>query len=133
MAVNDHELAIQANCDYFDIESFNRNFDLVKNSLSCFHVNVRSCGRNLDETLLYLDELKCSFSFVVLTETWLTDESAFTNVPGYKAFHVLRQNKRGGGVTILVSGALDAGVVSSNICDLFEYICVEVRVADKKM
>ena len=71
-------------------------------------MNIRSANRNLDEFLLILKKLQLHFSVVVLTETWLNATYDWTEVPGYRAYHAIREGRSGGGVTILVRSHLSA-------------------------
>ena len=45
----------------------------MKNSLSLFHMNIRSLPKHIDELEQYLDSLKVTFSIIGLTETRLNE------------------------------------------------------------
>lgn len=89
-------------CSYYDVKDFCKQFPQGRGSLNLFHLNIRSLNKNLDELLILLDSLKTEFQVIVLSETWLNDPSEFITLDGYKDYHSVRSNGRGGGVSILV-------------------------------
>ena len=78
----------------------------TKNNLNCIHLNIRSVHQNLDEFLLNLQILGIRWNVVILSETWMKSESDFIPIPGYLAFHSVRNHKKGGGVSILIESEL---------------------------
>ena len=92
----------EGHCNNYDLDSFKSDVCVDEESISLFHLNLRSAGCHLDETLLMLDSLSAKFSVIVFTETWLNDEADSIDIPGYTSYHSVRRNKNGGGVTILV-------------------------------
>ena len=38
---------------------------------------------------------------IVCTETWFSTDTCF-DIPGYNSYHVVRENRRGGGISIFV-------------------------------
>jgi len=120
-------------CSYYN----SRNIDSVinsKNMLNLVHINIRSCSKNLDEFLILLNNLKPRFSVVILTETWLNSIHDWIDVPGYKAFHCVREGRRGGGVTILVDDGLCVSQISQLTCvnDVFESVAVSLSLGGSK-
>ena len=99
-----------AKCKYFDEGSFTKMVEqsnVQPNSLSLMHVNVRSVQRNYDNFESYMHSLKHSFDVVALSETWLNDVTADNFNPiGYTAENAVRQNRQGGGVSILINESL---------------------------
>ena len=73
--------------------------------------------KNLDELLLMLDKYNLHFSVIVLTETWLKSSYDWTDVPGYTAYHSIREGLVGVGVTTLVASYLIAESISSLTCN----------------
>ncbi len=58
-------------CKYYDEDSFIDNVHQLKyNSLSMFHLNIRSCNKNLPAIEAYLQTLKFTFDVTAFTETW---------------------------------------------------------------
>jgi exonuclease III len=93
-------------CDYYDTNSIYSCVQNMSDVLSFIHFNTRSSNKNLDEILVYLHSLKVNFSVIVLTETWMTSPDEWVPVAGYKAFHSIRSDRVGGGVTILVKDSI---------------------------
>ena len=51
--------------------------------------------------------LKFNFSVIALTETWLTNENcSLYGISNYNSHHIVRENRRGGGVSIFVNPLL---------------------------
>jgi hypothetical protein len=103
--------AVEDSCSYYDIAEFKSQFSLSKTSLNIINVNIRSARKNIDEFLVFVQSLCTPIHVIVLTETWLSDESSWLAVPGYTAHHCVRRDRRGGGVTVLVDEALHAEAV----------------------
>ena len=80
--------------DYYDVASLNETIVENNNSLSYIHVNIRSCRKNLDELLLFLDQINLTFLIIVISETWMDSVDAFLDIPGYEAYHSVREGKR---------------------------------------
>ena len=73
-------------------------------SFSLFHYNIRSIPSNLESLTDYLHVLKFNFSVIALTETWLTNENcSLYGICNYNSHHSVRENRRGGGVSIFVN------------------------------
>jgi len=98
-------------------------------NFSVFHCNIRSFHKNSDELLILLSRLSHKPDIIVLTETWFS-EGFVGEMDSYQGFHVYRNNRRGGGVSIFVRMNL--------VCDLCHRTsrvenCIEVckvKVAD---
>ena len=70
---------------------------------------------------------------IELTETWVTAESDWLNILGYRAFHSIRRARAGKGVTILVSDRLKTDR-KDNLCRnsaSAEILDVEVDVGNE--
>ena len=83
-----------AECSYFTSQNIHNI--LNNNMLNIIHVNIRSCHKNLDEFTLLLGNLRVYFSVLILSKTWLDSEDDFPEVPGYKSYHCVRRDRRGG-------------------------------------
>ena len=117
-------------CTYYDCESLHGYLTTDQNSLNVIHMNIRSCNRNFDEFAIFINQTGVEFPVIVLTETWLTAESDWLNILGYRAFHSIRGARAGGGVTILVSDRLNSDK-KDNLCRnsaSAEILAVEVDV-----
>lgn len=137
MAVTDHidpDINYYNNsteCSYYDASSFNNKFKSnSQTSLMMFHLNVRSIRNKLDELLVFLESLTVKFHVIVLTESWLTDDDTWLVVPGYTGYHSVRNNRKGGGVSVFTSVELESELLPkySFISDLFEMCSVQVTI-----
>ena len=52
---------------------------------------------------MFLNQTGLQYSVIVLTETWLTEDSSWQEVLGFKSYHSIRRGNTGGRVTILVN------------------------------
>ena len=60
---------------------------VVKKKFSCLTVNMRSIISKFSELSNNLSSIKHKFTFIVITESWLTPFSDFAlNIDGYKSF-----------------------------------------------
>ena len=75
--------------------------------MSLLHLNIRSVSHNLNSLTDLLSNLNIKFSFIGISETWLSDSSNSTDIEGYKFLHKHKQNKAGGGVGQFVSNDLE--------------------------
>ena len=121
------------NCQYYDKNSLDALFnDNSENKLKIFHLNIRSVSKHLDEFLLNTNNL--DLSVIVLTETWLNHSSEWVNIPGFTAYHNIRKDKKGGGVSILVNNFLTSSLQENMSIsnEYFQSICVEITAANSK-
>lgn len=97
---------------YYNLNDLNSVlFDHIELTLgfSVLNHNIRSAVSNISDLENYLESIKLDFKFSVvgLTETWLTDEnSTLYSMHNYRATHLTRKNRRGGGVSFLVHKSL---------------------------
>ena len=94
---------LNLNCRYFTAESFNSSYDQmnrknVTNAVSLCHINIRSIAKNLKHFEYFLAGLKHDFTFIGITETWLTNynDDLYT-LNGYTNVGKHRQDRKGGG------------------------------------
>lgn len=117
---------------YYNINDINTSLNKHPfNGFSILSHNIRSAPKNLTQLTSYLDLLNPQFQFSVigLTETWLSEDncSAYA-IPNYRATHMNRQNKKGGGVSIFLHQSItfktrdDLSLSNNNI----ECIFIEV-------
>ena len=87
-------------CKYYDNLS---NLNICR-TLSIIHFNARSIPNIFDSITDYLLYLKINFMIIVITESWLTTSNKHLfNIHNYSSEHILRNNKRGGGVSIFIN------------------------------
>jgi hypothetical protein len=100
-------------------------------NFSLLHVNVRSMAKNGQNLSNYLTVSESKFSVIALTETWLTDSNAsLHDLPNYNHVCLLRNDRRGGGVSIHLINSLiykerpDLTVMNDNC----EILFVEIKM-----
>lgn len=104
----DDYIANSSLCSYYDPQTFSKRYSKDTNPLNLFHLNIRSLNKNVDLLLLFLDSLKVDFHVIVLSETWLNDPSEMLPVDGYKSYHSVRTDRKGGGVSVLVRDTIQS-------------------------
>ena len=119
------------NCFYFSANDFRNRFRNIENEFIVFHQNIRSFSRNGEEFLLYLNSLDVSVGVIVLSETWFTNETT-QEIEGYNSFHITRNNRIGGGVSVYVRNDFNSKFLplSSSCRDLFEVCSVHVKISN---
>jgi len=121
--------------DYYSVDMFAalcRQFQA--NNISILHMNIRSFQKNSDEFIVFLEQLVERPSVIILTETWFTTE--FTaDLWGYDAYHTVREDRRGGGVSVYVSKCFKHKNIPqwSIISENAEYCSVEISFRDSRI
>ena len=89
--------------DYYDITKFNTILSKNSKDLSLIHINIRSLFHKIDHLQALFDQLIVDFDIICFTESWLSDNNKdLVNMSGYLAFHSLRINRIGGGISMYV-------------------------------
>ena len=73
-----------------------------------------------------------TFDVIAVSETWMSHNSNNFNIPGYDAYHIVRENKKGGGVACYVKQELTSmGLTSKSMVvdDVFECTTIEIQVS----
>ena len=110
---------------HMDLNSLSRYYDLTTyNNLvsahdspqvTVLHINSRSLSKNIDNIQSLLKCLNSFPDIIAITETWLTnDNKHLHDLPGYHSYHLVRNTRAQGGVSIYVSENLN----SEQHCDL---------------
>ena len=93
------------------------------------NANIRSFSKNIDNLINDLNALCRCPDAIILTETWLKDDSKdLANIPGYMGIHTIRLNRRSGGVSVFVRDGLNA-VIHNDLClsdQTIESCCAKV-------
>ena len=96
------------------------------NSLSIINYNIRSFSCNFEKfsSGFQANELPHIFCF---TETWF-DSISKTDIPNYNGFHVIRNERSGGGISFYVSDKFSSRLISdlSYVCSTIEVCTIEV-------
>ena len=95
-------------CNYHFEDVFDEKMKEVdKNSLSMFHLNVKSLPKHFDELEFYLNSLDVKCSFLGLTETWLTEcKQEYYDLLHYSCINKFRNDSKGAGVTLKIREGL---------------------------
>lgn len=101
-----------------------------KKVFSLCHINIRSMPRNHNKLDIFFSLLNHKFDIVAMSETWFTGENVDSyKIDGYTHEYRIRQNKRGGGVSLFIRDNLnyrvrdDLGV----ICAAHETLWIEIE------
>ena len=97
-------------CDYHIEDSFNDLFSCKKEENACasfFHLNIKSLPKHYDDLCILLESLSLRFSFVAITEVWLSDHTnELYGMPNYTMESRYRKCKKGGGVALYVNDSI---------------------------
>ena len=104
-------------------------------SFSILHLNIRSIKKNFDNFKLFFSTLAFSISVICFSETWLDEVGNFLNeLPDYISKHQVRDDHKGGGVSIYIHKSLSFKVLS-NLCinsvDI-EFLSIELSLDNKR-
>ena len=117
---------INTNCAFYDCSTLENLFSSnIDNNIKLIHINIRNLS-NLNSLLLSIANL--DISVLVLTEVWMDNLNDWTEIPGFKAYHTIRENRKGGGVTILVNEFIESVLLENiSICNnLFESVGIDL-------
>ena len=119
-------------CKYFSIDEFHNNVKTENDELSIFNFNIRSFFKNFDELSIILSHFDVSFDIIILTETWLNENTAqLCNINGYKSYHTYRTSREGGGVSIFFKHNINSEDLDINIID-DNMECVGIKIWNNK-
>ncbi len=95
--------------NYYDLDAYNKLHSHCKSSINILHINSRSLPKNIDNITALLASLSTVPDVLVVTETWLTNNTKLLyHLPGYHSHHLVRTNRAHGGVTIFISNNLQS-------------------------
>ena len=108
------------NSDYSYVPSCSiSNWSTLSNSLgenkfSVMSMNIRSITGKFSEFVSHLNLVGNRFTFIVVTETWLSESTDFGfDIEGYRCISVYRENRRGGGIKIYYLDTIKASIMNS--------------------
>ena len=111
--------------------------DDISESLSILHLNIRSIKKIFETFKNFLSTLNYNFSIICFSETWLDEtnnENSNYELPGYYSIHQIRNNRKGGGVSIYINKALNFKTkddLSINCKDV-ESLCIKLLLENKR-
>lgn len=97
-------------------------------ALSILMLNIRSCKKNFDNFLSNFCNCINSFSCIILTETWLTeDRDKIFDIPGYYCCNLYR-NQYGGGIKVFLKNCIQSRILSNFtvLNNLLEMLTIEL-------
>ena len=88
-----NEINKSNSCFNNNVRSMNNAFcSNNKTDLNVICYNIRSCNKNFDEFLVYIDSIKLKFDVIILVETWLTPRKLpLYSLEGYTGFHSVKR------------------------------------------
>ena len=93
--------------DYFDLFALNKLLSENKNDLNIMHMNSRSLPKNFDIITALLNSFHRSPHILAVTESWLnTNNKHLYPLTGYQSYHLTRNIRPHGGVSVFVSDKL---------------------------
>ena len=99
LASNTEVMSTASVCDYSDWHEMTQNIDSSK--LSLLTINVRSLPGKYAELCANLSGVEKKLTFIVVVETWLTnDKDRSFELNGYKSHSLYRSNQVGGGIKL---------------------------------
>ena len=125
--------SLEGVCDDFDscdyIENLNGPFT---DDLIIVQLNIRGIGSKISKLKYFLNHsfLNCEPDIIVISETWLTEQSPIVDIPGYVFIHQPRTFKKGGGVGFLIKHNVHTNVVKhvKFRSSEFESMFIEVKL-----
>ena len=132
---NHFHASISTDTKYYSDEQFVRDVK-SKGDLSFIHFNARSLNRNFHKIKDSIDDLKLSFDIIAISETWAeTDTIDGFTLNGYEAFHIVRGQRKGGGVALYVHRRFNCAIraVQCKVVEqVFECVTVELDLKKRK-
>ena len=121
---------------YFNFDEYSSTVDSLDNNyLNIVHINIRSLHKNFDGLKSFLSCLPKTPDIIALTETWLQEHTKHLySMEGYDSFHLVRNNREHGGITIFAKCEFKANTLTqfSFINDNIEICSAKVEVDSSK-
>ena len=117
---------VAPNCMYLNVDDLSPF--ICSLSLSILMLNIRSCKKNFDNFVANFHHCFQSFSVIIFTETWLTEErDGIYDIPGFYCYNLYR-NQYGGGIKIYLKNCIQSKILDSLtvINNVFELLTVEL-------
>ena len=125
------------NSPYYNVDKFySSSQNLLKNSFSVLHINIRSMNKNFEKLREYLSHAKGNFSVITLTETWCnddeTDKNSLWQLPNYTAIHQIRNSsQKGGGIALYVHNSLNYKIPKNKNINNNDIECLNIEIVSK--
>ena len=121
-----------SNCVYLNVDDLSPYICCL--SLSICMLNIRSCKKNFDDFMANFCDYVNTFSCIIFTETWLTeDRDKIFDIPGFYC-HNLYRNQYGGGIKLYMKNCIKSRILKdfTIINNLCEILTVELILCDCK-
>lgn len=112
-------------CQCYDYASFNASQFI--NTLTIFHLNIRSVTNKIDQLCVWLSKLVSKPTVIFLSETWSHDTSPTLILPGYNIVNVPRMKGIGGGVCVCIDSSIRFEVIPIS-CTYMTFECAAVSI-----
>ena len=125
--------AIKSEYIYPDKLKEDKSFNLSK--LTLLHYNIRSLPKHYDDFSNYISYQNINFDIIVLSETFLNNHNKDNYpIPGYNGTHLVRNHKRGGGVSIYVRNEFcnNVKIITSIGNDTIEALAIQINTKHTK-
>ena len=110
--------------------SFSKKFHSSNDSLSMFHLNIRSIPDHILELTSLLNNLNIELKIIAISETWIKPYHINYNIPNYNLEQDFRLHKRGGGVCLYMHNVLQYKLRNDlklgNDPEFVNYVFVEI-------
>lgn len=101
----------------FDPEEYHTkrlpSFELINKALhsdqiKIFHLNIRSISKNLDQLILFLEQIVHDFEVIILTETFVLEDPQIYQITGYKSAYNNGNLNTHDGVLVFVKESIES-------------------------
>ena len=114
------------NSNYYNEITFKNKYKSNSN-FSLLHLNIRSVVSHFTEFLCYLDSLNFVFKVIALSETATNATSIKYHIPNYNCEINIRENRKGGGVSLYVHNTFQYKVRTDlQLGGVVNSVCVEL-------
>ena len=113
-------------CDYIELD---RSITKEAEDLMILNLNIRGLYSKLGNLQYLIDNVsKVAPDVITLSETWSSKNTPKFEIPGYKIFRQDHENKKGGGVAILVRNNLQSRALElTKVIDNVEICGVQIN------
>lgn len=121
----------------FELKNLIKNFEDIndnKINFKLLHMNIRSINKNMDELLIFIDELNnnnCDLDCIILSECWQIHDLIRFNIDGYETFYNNSSYNQNDGVIIFVKTKYRPTVQINNFDFNYNIIRVELCYYNK--